>query len=130
LSCAEIKQAFEPDNGLVSAAYDLVTSEFLNAEFLVVKSELNGNHIVTPSTTDSIADPSILCNSDSVLFYVKELSASHEDSSLIHYPTVYTKLDMKTLNEFDFEAAQPANTAKKVKRDHRRSDITKVADKH
>lgn len=40
-----------------------------------------------------------------MLFYIKELSASREDSSLIKNPFIFAKLDMKALIEFDFDGA-------------------------
>jgi len=79
----EIHEAHQPDNGLVSAMYDLVTIEFLLAELRAVKAELRGNQVMQSRDLDVIEDTSLLGNSEKMLFYIKELCASHEDSSLI-----------------------------------------------
>lgn len=44
---------------------------------------------------------------------MKELAASVEDSSLIKQPTLYTKIDMQTLNKFDFDGVQHTKFKKK-----------------
>ena len=55
---------------------------------------------------DLIADNSIVGNSDKMLFHMKELVASVEDPNLNQNPFVMTKLDLKTVKEFDFEIYQ------------------------
>lgn len=50
-----------------------------------------------------IEDSSILGNPEKMLFFVKELIAAAEDPNLIQNPFVLTKIDMKTLKEFDFD---------------------------
>lgn len=54
-------------------------------------------------------------------FNMKELSASHEDSTIIKNPTVFTKLDMQTMNNYDFDAAQDGSFKKK-KNDYESKD--------
>ena len=39
-----------------------------------------------------------------MLFFIKELIASAEDPNLIQNPFVLTKIDMKTLKDFDFDS--------------------------
>ena len=39
-----------------------------------------------------------------MLFFMKELAASNEDSFLIQNPIIFTKLEIKTLIDFDFDS--------------------------
>lgn len=48
-----------------------------------------------------------------MFYYVKELAASHEDSTLGKHPNVWTKFDQETLLAFDFEKAQESQSFKK-----------------
>mgnify|MGYP006950426700 CR=1 FL=1 len=50
-----------------------------------------------------IEDSSILGSSEKMLFFIKELIASAEDPNLIQNPFVLTKIDMKTIMDFDFD---------------------------
>ena len=102
----EIQDAHNPDNGLVASTYDLVTAEFLLAELRAVKAECRGDRIVSSRDQAQIEDTSLLGNSEQMLFFTKELCASVEDSALVQNPTLFTKLDEKTLNDFNFDQVQ------------------------
>lgn len=60
-----------------------------------------------------IEDSSILGNSEKMLFFIKELIASAEDPNLIQNPFVLTKIDMKTIIDFDFDLVQSKKFKKK-----------------
>jgi len=95
----------EPDNGLVASMYELVTLEFMLAELRAVKSEYHGCQIVSSKDLDVIEDQSVVGNSEKMYFLIKELTASHEDSSLIKNPTVFTKMDMRSMLDYNFDEA-------------------------
>ena len=48
----------------------------------------------------------MLGNPDMMMFHIKELAATHEDSTINLNPVIFTKLDIKSINEYDFDAAQ------------------------
>jgi dTDP-4-dehydrorhamnose 3,5-epimerase len=54
----------------------------------------------------SLEDDSIVGNSDKMLFYAKEFAASGEDEQATHNPYVLTKLNLKTISNYSFEAFQ------------------------
>lgn len=60
-----------------------------------------------------IEDSSILGNAEKMLFFIKELIASAEDPNLIQNPFVLTKIDMKTIIDFDFDLVQSKKFKKK-----------------
>jgi hypothetical protein len=60
-----------------------------------------------------IEDSSILGNAEKMLFFIKELIASAEDPNLIQNPFVLTKIDMKTIVDFDFDLVQSKKFKKK-----------------
>ena len=95
-----------PDNGFMSAAQDLVTLQFLLAEMKGIRAEERGHHVAQNKDLDLVQDDSILGNSDKMLFHCKELVASVEDPKLTQNPFVMTKLDLDTINDFDFEMYQ------------------------
>lgn len=101
----EILDCHEPDNGLVASMYELVTLEFMLAELRAVKAESNGSQVVSSKDLDIIEDQSVIGNSEKMYFLIKELAASHEDSSLIQNPIIFTKLDLRSLLDFNFDAA-------------------------
>ena len=68
--------------------------------------EVEGDRVNSARDLDLIADDSILSNSDKMLFHMKELVASIEDPALKQNPFVMTKLDLKTVRDFDFEEYQ------------------------
>lgn len=72
----EIIDCHQPDNGLVCAMYELITTEFMLAELRAVRTELAGDLVVSSKDIDLITDTSILGNADKMLFYSKELCAS------------------------------------------------------
>jgi hypothetical protein len=51
-----------------------------------------------------LEDDSIVGNSDRMLFFSKELSASCDDPSVSQNPFVIGKLGMDALEDFDFKA--------------------------
>lgn len=58
-----------------------------------------------PRDLDQIEDSSILGNAEKMLFFMKELVASAEDPSLIQNPYVLTKIDLETIQNYDFDLA-------------------------
>lgn len=60
-----------------------------------------------------IEDASILGSSEKMLFFIKELIASAEDPNLIQNPFVLTKIDMKTIIDFNFDLLQSKKFKKK-----------------
>ena len=55
-SVREILDCHQPDNGLVASMYELVTLEFILAEFRAVKSESKGDLVVSSKDLDVIDD--------------------------------------------------------------------------
>ena len=53
-----------------------------------------------------IEDDSILGNSDKMLFYSKEIQAGVEDEEAAHNPFVISKLDLKSIDAFNFDKFQ------------------------
>ena len=76
--------------------------EFMLAELRAVKDELRGNQVVQSRDLELIEDDSILGNPEKMLFFIKELIAAAEDPNLIQNPFVLTKIDMGTIDKFDF----------------------------
>jgi hypothetical protein len=96
-----------PDNGLISAALELNTFKYLLAELRAVKAEERGELVAQNRDLDLIQDDTILGNSDKMMFHAKELVATISDPKLLSNPIVMTRLDLDTINEFDFDEAQP-----------------------
>ena len=123
----EIDSAHNPDNGLVAATYDLVTAEFLLAELRAVKAECRGDRIVSSRDQDLIEDTSLLGNSEQMLFLTKEVCASFEDSAIVQNPTFFTKLDQKTLQDFNFDLVQDDYRKKEEAQAKQRQNMTESA---
>ena len=105
-----------PDNGFMSAALDVVVLQFLHAELKAIRAEeVEGDRINSARDLELIQDDSIIGNSDKMIFHMKDLVASIEDPVLIQNPFVMTKLDLSTVNDFNFDEYQ--GTEKRVKRD-------------
>lgn len=102
--CHEMQSVHKPDNGFMSAALDVVTMQFLLAELKALRAEeIGGDRINSARDLKLIEDDSIVGNSDKMLFHMKELVASIEDPSLIQNPFVMTKLDIHTIEDFNFD---------------------------
>lgn len=69
-----------------------------------------------PRDLDQIEDSSIIGNPEKMLFFAKELIAAAEDPTLIQNPFVLTKLDILTIQQFDFDAVQSKKFKKKEER--------------
>jgi phospholipase/lecithinase/hemolysin len=80
---AEMQEVHKPDNGFISAATDLITYQFLEAELRAVIAETRGDQIIASKDIESISDSTILGNPEKQLFYMKELCASAEDPGLL-----------------------------------------------
>lgn len=76
------------------------------AEIKGVRAEERGDIISQSRDLAIVQDDTILGNSDKMLFLEKELVASIEDPKLTQNPFVLTKLDLTTINDFDFEEYQ------------------------
>jgi hypothetical protein len=53
-----------------------------------------------------IEDDSIIGNADKMMFYTKEMAASAEDDKASHSPYMLTKLNLKSIEYFSFDAFQ------------------------
>ena len=73
------------------------------SELRAIKAEARGDNIVSSRDMELIEDTSVLGNSENMLFFMKELSASHEDSTIIKDPAIITKLDIGTMMNFNFD---------------------------
>ena len=103
----ELRDVHKPDNGFMSAAMDVVTFQFLLAELKGVRAEeCEGDRVSSARDLDLLSDDSIISNSDKMLFHMKELVASIEDPNMTQNPFVMTKLDIKTINGFNFDEYQ------------------------
>jgi hypothetical protein len=105
-SCQELQNVHNPDNGFMQAATDVVTLSFLLAELKGVRAEQRGHQVSQGRDLDLVQDDSILGNADKMLFHTKELVATIEDPKLTQNPFVMTKLDLDSINEFDFDRYQ------------------------
>jgi len=66
----------------------------------------DGTTTPRPKGIHRIEDDEILGNSDKMLFYSKELEASAEDVEAAHNPFIVSKLDLQSINSFDFDKFQ------------------------
>ena len=57
-----------------------------------------------------------------MLFFTKELIAAGEDPNMIQNPFVLTKIDMKTIRDFNFEQVQGAAFKSKPKKRSKRTE--------
>jgi hypothetical protein len=114
----EILDCHQPDNGLIASLYELITMEFMLSELRAIKAENRGDNIVSSRDMELIEDTSVLGNSENMLFFMKELSASHEDSTIIKNPSIITKLDIGSMDRFDFDESQLSNFKKKNRDDY------------
>ena len=112
-SIRELFECHQPDNGLIASMYELVMVEFLLAEMYAVQAEDRGDLLVSSNDNQLIEDTTVLGNSEKMYFYVKELAASQEDSTLGRHPNVWTKFNQETLLAYDFEKAQESQSFKK-----------------
>lgn len=110
----ELHDVHQPDNGMISSLQELVTMEFMLAELRAVKAELRGNHLMQSRDMEIIEDSSILGNPEKMLFFIKELIAAAQDPDLIQNPFVLTKLDIRTIELYDFDAVQGKKFKKKM----------------
>ena len=86
---------------------DVVIFQFLLSELKIVRSEeVEGDRMTSARDLDLLQDDSIISNSDKMLFHMKELVASIEDPNLNQNPFVMTKLDIRTINDFNFDDYQ------------------------
>jgi hypothetical protein len=99
----EMQEVHKPDNGFISAATDLITFQFLEAELRAVVAESRGDQIIASRDVESMSDSTILGNPEKMLFYIKELCASAEDPGLLQNPFVLTKIDLNCVRSFDFD---------------------------
>ena len=76
--------------------------------------DYDGDRVNSARDLDLIADDSIVGNSDKMLFHMKDLVASIEDPELIQNPFVITKLDLKSISDFNFDEYQGTRKKKKL----------------
>lgn len=114
-TCSELRETHRPDNGFIAATMDLKAMEFLLAELKgVIAEQLNGDRIGSSRDIDSIADSSIIGNPEKMMFYTKELAASCEDPKYVQNPIVLTKLNIDSINNYDFDKHQGTTFKKKL----------------
>ncbi|CDW82479.1 UNKNOWN [Stylonychia lemnae] len=101
----ELNEIHRPDNGLMTTALEISTYRYFLAELKVVKGERTLS-IDPPLGMNYIEDDSILGNSDKMLFYTKEFVAAAEDELTSHNPYILTKMNLKTIENFQFENFQ------------------------
>ena len=61
-----------------------------------------------------------------MLFFIKELVASAQDPDLIQNPFMLTKLDMKTIEMYDFDEAQSKYFKKKMHRPNTKAKAANI----
>lgn len=66
----------------------------------------------------------MLGNSEQMLFLTKEVCASFEDSAIVQNPTFFTKLDEKTLQDFNFDLVQDDYRKKEEAQAKQRQNMT------
>lgn len=94
----ELYEVHRPDNGLTASCLELATLQHIQGELKALK--------LGESTNPALEDDSILGNPDRMLFHVKEYAASGEDEQAAHNPYVLTKLNLKTIENFQFDTYQ------------------------
>ena len=77
--------------------------KYVLAELKVVKGE-NSHFIAPPKGLNYIEDDSIIGNPERMLFYAKEFAASENDEMASHNPYILSKHNLKTIENFPFEA--------------------------
>jgi hypothetical protein len=102
----ELNEVHRPDNGLTHSALELCTYRYLHAELKMVKGYADMSIEPPVPGLNYLEDDSIVGNSDKMLFYAKEFAASGEDEQATHNPYVLTKLNLKTISNYSFEAFQ------------------------
>lgn len=100
----EIHQTHRPESGLTSSALELATLKFIQAELKIVKGEKQLMIAPKKEGMPYLEDDSIVGNSDRMLFYVKEFAVSAEDEQASHNPYILTKLNLKTISNYSFDA--------------------------
>lgn len=101
----ELEEVHRPDNGLLTACLELNCIKSLTALLQTSMSEVGG-HVKRVKGIEHIEDDEILGTSDKMLFYTKELEASAEDEGTAHNPFVVGKLDMNSIQNFNFDNFQ------------------------
>lgn len=112
-TCAELRDAHRPDNGFISATMELKAMEFLFAEMIGVSEEQKGFRVGSNREMDLIQDNSIVGNAEKMLFFTKELVASSENPAIVQSPCVLTKINLETINDYDFDEHQGKTFRKK-----------------
>jgi len=97
----ELNACHRPDNGLLTTALERSTYKLLLAELKAVKAE-DSLHSPKRSGMEYLDDDSILGNPDKMLYFSKELAASAEDPAMAQNPFVVGKLDMDSVEAFNF----------------------------
>jgi len=92
---SEIHEVHRPDNGLTASCLELATLQHIQGELKALK--------LSEPSNPALEDDSILGNPDRMLFHVKEFAASGEDEQAAHNPYVLTKLNLKTIENFQFD---------------------------
>ena len=97
----ELVEVHRPDNGMMAASLELSAYKMLMAELKVVQNE-DSLYLDKSEGMQYLEDDSIVGNPDKMLFFAKELAASGEEGGMAQNPYVVAKLDVKSIEEFDF----------------------------
>ena len=98
----DLEQVHKPDNGMMAAALEISTLNFLVAELKLIKEGGDkGNYKIAPGI-NHIEDTHVVGNADKMLFFTKQLAASAHDPKAALNPFVAGKLEVADVNKFDF----------------------------
>ena len=97
----DLYDVHRPDNGLMSAALDLQAYRFMQQELDKVKAQsILGDE--KPQGMLNLEDDTIAGNPDYLLFLTKDLAASKANPMKAQNPFIVGKLDLESINQFDF----------------------------
>lgn len=101
----DLYAAHRPDNGLMSAALDLQSYRFMSQELEKVKAQAS-LYDAQPDGMLQLEDDTIAGNPDYLLYLTKELAASKTNPMKAQNPFTVGKLDLESINKFDFTEYQ------------------------
>lgn len=100
----DLYAAHRPDNGLLSAALDLQAYRFMQQELENVRAQ--AALLEQPDGMLHLEDDTIAGNPDYLLYLTKELAASKTNPMKAQNPFIVGKLDLESINKFDFTEYQ------------------------
>ena len=100
----ELNEVHKPDNGLSTTCLEIAMYKYVLSELKIVKGEKSKSIETIVKGMNHSEDDSIVGNPDKMLYYAKEFVASAEDEQASHNPYLLTKLNLKTIDNFSFDA--------------------------